>query len=329
MLPTYTRFMPGSDRTHASALKTYHAEAPLYEETVASLRCRLQPRDYPRRSHMESNMATFKHSQVLLVVVIGLLLGCISTTGTPRTASRTVGLGFQEMSRIDGGRSVHQLAVHNVADTRSLKLNEPDVSLTNYGLAIECSLFAYILYQRRNRRPSLAPWFALFFFSTSVAAFAAGTTHGFFPAGTSGQRVLWPMTMIAIGIAALTLWVIGARLLSSTARPRWLSILAVAMFCIYCIVVVFINQIFLIAILAYLPATFFLLGIFLVRYVRRQEPTMLVGALSLLLTFGGAYVQQAKIGLDPLYFNHNALYHLIQIVALSMFFVSARQLTET
>ncbi len=50
--------------------------------------------------------------------------------------------------------------------------------------------------------------------------------------------------------------------------------------------------------------------------------------MGLLLTFVAAYVQQAKIGLNPQYFNHNALYHLIQAVALGMFFLSARQLTK-
>jgi hypothetical protein len=42
------------------------------------------------------------------------------------------------------------------------------------------------------------------------------------------------------------------------------------------------------------------------------------------LTFVAAGVQQAGVALGSIHFNHNALYHVIQAVALFMIFWSAR-----
>ncbi len=41
-----------------------------------------------------------------------------------------------------------------------------------------------------------------------------------------------------------------------------------------------------------------------------------------------AAAQQAKIGINPRFFDHNALYHLLQAVALFMVFLAARESTQ-
>ena len=52
------------------------------------------------------------------------------------------------------------------------------------------------------------------------------------------------------------------------------------------------------------------------------------GAWGLGLTFVAAAVQQARVGLHPRYFNHNALYHLIQGAGLFLVFRGARLATR-
>jgi hypothetical protein len=42
--------------------------------------------------------------------------------------------------------------------------------------------------------------------------------------------------------------------------------------------------------------------------------------------FVAAGIQQGGIGLHPVYFNHNALYHLVQGIALALIFLAARGL---
>src|SRR2546429_5965796 len=84
-------------------------------------------------------------------------------------------------------------------------MTEPDVALTDYALALECTVFAYLLQRKEH---------ALFFGSAAVASLAGGTVHGFFLDDRMlGNAVLWRITLIAIGVTAASAWAIGARVL--------------------------------------------------------------------------------------------------------------------
>src|SRR2546422_827392 len=78
--------------------------------------------------------------------------------------------------------------------------------------------------------------------------------------------------------------------------------------------------------LFFVPAAVFLLVVLSVAYARARERRILVAIAGLGLMFIAAAVQQARIALHPTYFNHNALYHLIQAVALWLFFLGSRRL---
>ena len=81
------------------------------------------------------------------------------------------------------------------------------------------------------------------------------------------------------------------------------------------------------AIAAYLPAALFLLAVFVSAGHRRGRSNV-SGTVGLALTFVAAAVQQLHIALHPVYFNHNALYHVIQGIAIVLLFLGARQLLE-
>jgi hypothetical protein len=197
-------------------------------------------------------------------------------------------------------------------------MTEPDVALTDYALAIECALFAYLVRPREH---------ALFFGSAAVASFAGGTVHGFFlDARTSGSAVLWRLTLIAIGVTATSAWTIGARVLFPAPTARRITVAAAAAFAAYCVLTLFITQDFRTAVVFYLPAVVFLLVALSVAYARVRERAILVAVAGLGLMLIAAAVQQARITLHPMYFNHNALYHLIQAVALWLLFLGLRRL---
>lgn len=204
-------------------------------------------------------------------------------------------------------------------------ITEPDVTLTDYGLALEAALFAWFVRRGSDPGRPLGRWFVLFFGATSMASLAGGTVHGFFldPA-TTGAGILWPATLIAIGGAALAAWGIGAQIQLPPKSARWVSRAAILEFAVYTGVVVFGAQTFAVAILNYLPPAIFLLVAFVLAYVRTGDRATLLGAAGMLLTFVAAGGQQARIALHPRYFTHNAVYHLIQGVALVMVFGSAR-----
>jgi hypothetical protein len=205
-------------------------------------------------------------------------------------------------------------------------MREPDVALTDYALAIECAVFVLLLYAG-NRRAPLRRWLTLFFASIGAAAFLGGTVHGFFPDTASTQyRVLWPATLIAVGLTAMSAWMIGARLGLSRNIARFVRLFAALDFAVYSLLVLFVTQGFAPVVINYLPAALFLLVVFFSLHRRRKTPDLLAGIYGLLLTFVAAAVWAGGFTVHPLYLSHNALYHVIQAIALFLIFRAARSL---
>ncbi|MDH3672611.1 MAG: hypothetical protein OES46_15880, partial [Gammaproteobacteria bacterium] len=153
--------------------------------------------------------------------------------------------------------------------------------------------------------------------------------HGFFGNQSSlGPVVLWPAILVAIGVAALALWSLGATLIFSERVANWVSWGAWFAFAIYVLLILFSSRAFWIAIINYIPASMFLLVAFIVVYARTGMSYLLVGVGGIVLTFIAATVQHTGISIHPRYFNHNALYHLIQAVALFLIYWTARVLVR-
>ncbi len=206
-----------------------------------------------------------------------------------------------------------------------LNIAEPDVTLTDYGLALECALFAVLLYRLRDSSGPVRFWFIVFFASLGAAALAGGTVHGFlYDETTQTYNMLWNATLIAIGVVALSAWMIGSRfefVRRADYLARWTG---AVLFIGYCVIVLMVRNTFAVAIVHYLPAVFFLLYAFASSYFRSRQPYLLTGLTGLSLMLVAAGVQQLGIALHPVYFDHNAIYHLIQAVAVLMLFLSAR-----
>jgi hypothetical protein len=209
-------------------------------------------------------------------------------------------------------------------------VTEPDVTLTDYALAVECAALAVAIGRRPAVDRELRSWFALFFAVTAIAALLGGTVHGFLLDPSSRWRPpAWVATMLAIGVASLAAWNAGTRLLlprgvgatraSGALRAAgWLTL------AIYAAVVLLVTQRFWVAIAFYVPAVIALLAGF--EAARRRSPSAALtwGVAGVALVFPAALVQQLRIAPHPVYFNHNALYHLIQGVAFFLIFLGAR-----
>ncbi len=197
---------------------------------------------------------------------------------------------------------------------------EPDVTITDYILAAQCLCFALLIHKKSPN----SPWLFLFG-SLCIASLAGGTVHGFLPEETSlAYAISWRSTLIAIGAMALAAWYVGVAFLSKKLVTQWIKKGAIAQFFLFTLIILFYSQQFLLAALNYLPAVIFLFIIFMREYFRIKERALLFGAASIILTFAGSFIQIAKISLHLQYFNHNALYHVIQFVALCLLFMTAR-----
>lgn len=205
-------------------------------------------------------------------------------------------------------------------------IEETDVALTDYALAMECALFTHLLCRPSLQRSPLRCWFVVLFVSATVAPALGGTVHGFFNDESNPvHRVLWPATLVALGGVPLAAWFIGADVLKLGPSRPWIGIGATILFLAYAGVLLGVSDNFLIAVVHYIPAAVFLFVALLIQYARLRESWIWTGISGLVMLFVGAGVQQSGITLHPVYMTANALYHVIQGVAFLLLFLYARR----
>jgi hypothetical protein len=208
-------------------------------------------------------------------------------------------------------------------------LTEPDVALTDFLLSLEAGLFAVLLWRSGPVDSDLRLPFVVFFAATALSALTGGIVHGFFTANyTTTGVALWRLALIAVGVGAVAMWAIGARLLLPASAARTLLVVVTIVAVAYAITVAAVSDDFRIAIAHYLPPTLFLLFAFAAVYQRDRRLPLLAGVVGMVLTLVAAFVQQRKIALHPVYFNHNALYHAIQAVGLFLIYLTGRGLVQ-
>jgi len=208
-------------------------------------------------------------------------------------------------------------------------MTEPGVTLTDYAVALECAVFVVLLGPGRGRSRGLRFWFMLFFASMSAASICGGTVHGFFlDEQTRGYAILWPTALLVAGVTTFATWAIGARLLFSTRAVRWAVFAAGVQLALYWGAVLLLTQAFWVAIADSLPAILFLLLALVLAYRREKQSVLLLAAGGPALNLVAALLQQLGVGIHPVYFNHNVLYHVLQAVALFLFFQGGRWLVE-
>jgi len=94
---------------------------------------------------------------------------------------------------------------------------------------------------------------------------------------------------------------------------------------VYAYVVVRIDHSFRVSAIFSTPAVVAVLAFMLVRAIRDEHPNAKLASTAILLMLSAAVLQQLHVGLHPVWFNHNALYHLLEGIALAMLFVALRR----
>jgi hypothetical protein len=203
-------------------------------------------------------------------------------------------------------------------------MGEPDVTLTDYGLAAECAFCAAFLGFTPTGWKALRSAGFCFFIFHGIAAATGGTVHGFCPEMESlGCQFLWQLTLQSIGLAAFSTWILAAGVLATGRAGRWLALAAFPQIVLYSTMVLLFTRQFWIAFTIYLPAALLLLAAFC-RAGWHGHRFLLVGASGSVLSFVSSFIQFMRIGIDPVYFNHNALAHVVQAVALALIFLGIR-----
>jgi hypothetical protein len=206
-------------------------------------------------------------------------------------------------------------------------MTEPDVTLTDYGLAVLCSWFAWNLWKHAAQSRQLQTLWIIFFGSIAAASLTGGTVHGFFlDESTLGYKLLWLGTLLAIGVTAATAWIMTGLLFSGSSKLKPWKLSAAITFILYAGVVIFYSQSFTVVILNYLPAMIALLAASARGYTQTRSNSFRLVAGGILISFIAAFIQQAGLSIHPTFFNHNSTYHLIQAFGLLVLFKGSKGL---
>tara|TARA_B100000749_G_scaffold280223_1_gene275344 strand:- start:48254 stop:48904 length:651 start_codon:yes stop_codon:yes gene_type:complete len=206
-------------------------------------------------------------------------------------------------------------------------ITEPMTLITDYLLA-GTSFYAFFLIKRSRNFNSLRSYWMTAFFALGFAALLGGTSHGFRLFITDFEKsIIWKLTLFNVFKASLALSLI---FLMQVFSGQWMSRIKIILwlkFFIFLFLAVFVSDQFIIAILDYFPALLITGGVSLKLWLGRNKTYYRYFVLAVGLSFVGAIVQMLKVSLH-LHFNHNDIYHIIQIVALWGFYTGARNQIE-
>jgi hypothetical protein len=207
-----------------------------------------------------------------------------------------------------------------------MTIAEPMTMLTDYVLAGVAGWLGLRLFRARAGQAARSSW-ALAFAALAVAALLGGTYHGFAP--HLAERTLgfiWTATVLAAGVASFGM--LAGSVMAATAGSLRTALLAFAAAKLAIYAGWMLNHDAFIYVIADTGATMAALTALhvwsAIRKRDRASPWMLGGVGVSVLA---AAVQASGFALHR-HFNHNDLYHLIQIAALVLLYVGATRLHD-
>lgn len=200
-----------------------------------------------------------------------------------------------------------------------MNLHEPMTLLTDYALGALCVTLA-IRMRGRGLPQSRSSW-SQALLACAIAAFAGGTYHGFLPwMDASPAAALWRLTMLAIGWAAYAAVVASCRA-HLPARQRvviWIARLQFGIYALFAIA----SGAFIVAIIDYSVAFLFVLAVHFWAWRELGDRAALTVVCGVLVTFLAAGIQAAEIAPHEA-FNHNDLYHVVQMAGTALLYRGA------
>ncbi|MDQ3949615.1 MAG: hypothetical protein M3282_04650 [Gemmatimonadota bacterium] len=201
----------------------------------------------------------------------------------------------------------------------TLKFPEPATMLTDFAIAGICVVFAIGIARAAPGLVSPRGVWALSFVFTTIAAIIGGVVHGFASnLGAAAKQRLWKATQYTIGLTSVAMLAAAVVAFVGGVAERWLLGVAVAKFVAYAAVVGRRDD-YSVVVVDYGASMIAMAALAITGWVRSGAPAAPWLIAGVAVSGVAAVVQLKKVTPHPR-FNHNDLYHVIQIVALYLFY---------
>ena len=209
-----------------------------------------------------------------------------------------------------------------------MTIHDPDVVLTDLALAALGAWFAWRLRAVRTGELGLSP--SVLMGGLASAALWGAVFHAFFPENTATLpgRLAWIPVTLSIVVAAAMLLEMGLRLLGRRVGEGLRRGVVAAYAGAFALVVVLVDESFTTIVRFYVPALLFLLVMASIRAARAGGGWTPI-AVGLACSAGAAVLQQMRVALHPVYFDHNAVYHVVQAAALVILYIGFERVGRT
>ena len=205
-------------------------------------------------------------------------------------------------------------------------VHDPDVAFTDLGLALLGGYLGWRLWHAPGPRMLLRTG-AVLMGGLGSAALWGAVFHAFFPGGTATLPgfLAWVPVALSIVVAASAMLELSLRLLlpgiQFSARRSIVATYAAS----FAVVVLLVHESFSSIVYFYTPALILLLIAAAKQAIRSRDTGWTLIAIGLIMSAGAAMLQQARVAVHPVYFDHNAVYHVVQGIALVFLYLGWRR----
>ncbi len=206
-----------------------------------------------------------------------------------------------------------------------MTIHDPDVVFTDVGLAVLGTGLAWML-KRRAAPGLLTSGGIVILLGLSVAALAGAVFHAIFTTGTTtlAGYLVWLPVPLAIAVVSSTLVYLAFRQVLPFAGESVVRLGVVMYGLAFIGSTVLVDESFGMIVRFYAPALLLFLVTAMIQRAKGQAGWGLLAG-SFAVSAMAAAVQQAKLGIHPDYFDHNAVYHVFQGIALVLLYRGVRQ----
>jgi hypothetical protein len=205
-------------------------------------------------------------------------------------------------------------------------IHDPDVVFTDLGLALLGGYLGWRLWNAPGQRVLLRTG-ALLMGGLASAALWGAVFHALFPAGTATPAgfLVWVPAALSIVVAASVMLELSLRLLVPRIQLGVRRSIVATYAVVFAIVVLMVHESFSSIVYFYTPALVLLLIAAGQEALRSRDAGWTLITTGLIMSAGAAMLQQARVAVHPVYFDYNAVYHVVQAIALLFLYFGWRR----